>query len=95
MPGRPTPTRSSSSRGASSGRPGSGAYRGQSRRPSGSSRPASPPVKSDLEIALDAAADAAAATPDVATTFAALGLPERLVIALARRGMEAPFARKC
>ncbi|TAL23028.1 MAG: DEAD/DEAH box helicase [Frankiales bacterium] len=50
------------------------------------------PVKSDLELALDAAADAAAEQPDTATTFAALGLPERLVIALARRGMEAPFA---
>jgi superfamily II DNA/RNA helicase len=77
MSGRPAPSRSS--------------YRGRPRR-SGSSRPAPAAVKSDLELALDAAADAAAATPDVATTFAALGLPERMVIALARRGMEAPFA---
>ncbi len=94
MPGRPTPSRTSSpSRGASAGRSSSSAGgRGRSPRRSGSSRPAPAPVKSDLEIALDAAADAAAATPDVATTFAALGLPERLVIALARRGMEAPFA---
>ena len=78
MSGRPTPSRSS--------------YRGRPRRSGGTSRPAPAPVKSDLELALDAAADAAAAQPDEATTFAALGLPERLVIALARRGMEAPFA---
>ena len=80
MPGRPTPSRSSSS------------YRGRPRRSGSgiSTRPA--PAKSDLEIALDAAADAAASEPEVATTFAALGLPERLVVALARRGMEAPFA---
>jgi superfamily II DNA/RNA helicase len=52
----------------------------------------SAPVRSDLEIALDAAADAAAAAPEVETTFAALGLPDRLVTALARRGMSAPFA---
>ncbi|MEX2289507.1 MAG: DEAD/DEAH box helicase [Mycobacteriales bacterium] len=86
MSGRPTPSRSSSSRGASAGRNSRGPRR------SGSSRPAPAPVRSDLELALDAAADAAAATPDLPTTFAALGLPERLVIALARRGMEAPFA---
>jgi len=93
MPGRPTPTRSSSSRGSSSGRPGAGAYRGQSRRPSGSSRPASPPVKSDLELALDAAADAAAAEVDAPdATFASLGLPNKLVGALARRDLHAPFA---
>jgi hypothetical protein len=49
-------------------------------------------VRSDLELALDAAADAAASAPDVETTFAALGLPDRLVTALARRGMTAPFA---
>ena len=93
MSGRPTPTRSSSSRGTSaSGRP-SGAYRGGSRRSSGSSRPASPPVRSDLELALDAAADAAAAETDAPTaSFASLGLPERLVTALARRDLHAPFA---
>jgi superfamily II DNA/RNA helicase len=83
MSGSPTPSRSS-------GRPSAG--RGRPRRSGGSSRPAPAPVKSDLELALDAAADAAAAQPDEPTTFAALGLPERLVIALARRGMEAPFA---
>ena len=95
MPGRPTafrsssPSRSSSSgsRGASaSGRPG---YRGRPRS-GGSSRPA---VASDLELALDAAADAAAAQTDTApATFASLGLPERLVTALARRDLHAPFA---
>jgi superfamily II DNA/RNA helicase len=87
MPGRPTPSRSSSFRGSS----GRGAPSRGPRR-SGGSRPAPAPVKSDLELALDAAADAAAAEPDATTTFAALGLPERLVTALARRGMEAPFA---
>jgi superfamily II DNA/RNA helicase len=88
MPGRPTPSRSSSLRGSS----GRGAPSRGPRRSGGSSRPAPAPVKSDLELALDAAADAAAAEPDSTTTFAALGLPERMVIALARRGMEAPFA---
>ncbi|MCW2614447.1 MAG: box helicase domain protein [Frankiales bacterium] len=95
MPGRPTPTRSSSSRGSSaSGRSGAGAYRGGSRRSSGSSsRPSAPPVKSDLELALDAAADAAAAETDVSdATFQSLGLPDRLVTALARRDLHAPFA---
>jgi superfamily II DNA/RNA helicase len=90
MPGRPTPSRSSSYRGSSaSGRSGG---RGPSRRPS-SSRPAPAPVRSDLELALDAAADAAAAQADAPVpTFAALGLPDRLVSALARQGMAAPFA---
>ena len=93
MPGRPFPTRSSSSRSSSSSRPGSGAYRGGSRRSSGSSRPSGPPVKSDLELALDAAADAAAAEVDApVASFASLGLPERLVTALARRDLHAPFA---
>jgi superfamily II DNA/RNA helicase len=54
------------------------------------SRPA--PVRSELELALDAAAERSAAEPVAPTTFAALGLPERLVTTLARRGMEAPFA---
>ena len=90
MSGRPTSSRSSSFRGAAaSGRSGS---RGQSRRPS-SSRPAPAPARSDLELALDAAADAAAAEVDAPVpTFAALGLPERLVNALTRGGMSAPFA---
>ncbi len=94
MPGRPTPTRSSASRGSSaSGRPAAGAYRGRRSSGSSSSRPASPPVKSDLELALDAAADAAAAEVEApAASFASLGLPERLVTALARRDLHAPFA---
>ena len=57
----------------------------------GPSRP-SAPVKSDLELALDAAADAAAAAPDTSSTFASLGLPQKLVTVLERRGMRAPFA---
>jgi superfamily II DNA/RNA helicase len=84
MSGRPTPSRSTS------GRSSSGPRRPRRSGSGISTRPVA--AKSDLELALDAAADAAAATPDVPTTFAALGLPERLVIALARRGMEAPFA---
>jgi superfamily II DNA/RNA helicase len=82
MPGQTRSPRTSS-RGSSS-RSG-----GQSRRPS---RPASAPVKSDLELALDAAAEAAAATPITDATFASLGLPPKLVGALERRGMSAPFA---
>ncbi|MDQ6649215.1 MAG: DEAD/DEAH box helicase [Actinomycetota bacterium] len=45
-----------------------------------------------MELALDAAADAAAAAPDTDATFASLGLPQRLVTGLERRGMRAPFA---
>ena len=64
-------------------------------RPQGrgtSSRPAAP-VRSDLEVALDAAADASmAAAGEPAMSFEQLGLPERLVSALARRGVTAPFA---
>ena len=88
MSGRPVPTRSSSApRRSSSGR-------GQTRRPSGgSSRPSAPPVRSDLELALDAAADAAAAETDAPdATFQSLGLPDKLVSALARRDLHAPFA---
>ena len=100
MPGRPTSASPSSGRPASgrptpgrssSGRAPSG-YRGRPRS-GGSSRPSRPPVASDLELALDAAADAAAAdtsAPDA--TFASLGLPDRLVSALARRDLHAPFA---
>ena len=84
MPGRPTSPRPSSGR--------SSGYRGRPRS-GGSSRPARPAVASDLELALDAAADAAAAETDApAATFASLGLPERLVTALARRELHAPFA---
>lgn len=81
MPGRPTSPRPSPGRSAG--------YRGRPRS-GGSSRPAAP---SDLELALDAAADAAAAETDApVATFASLGLPERLVTALARRELQAPFA---
>src|SRR4051794_15298512 len=62
----------------------------QSRRPARSTTP--PPVKSDLEVALDAAAEAAAADPQTDATFASIGLPQKLVTALERRGMHAPFA---
>ncbi|MCW2714673.1 MAG: rhlE [Frankiales bacterium] len=88
MSGRPAPTHSSSTPRRSPG------YRGQARRPSsGSSRPSSPPVRSDLELALDAAADAAAAETDAPdATFQSLGLPDKLVSALARRDLHAPFA---
>jgi len=76
---------SSGSRSSSSSSQG----RGRPRRPSSSSsRPA--PVRNELEIALDAAAEMPA--PEVVPTFAELGLPDRLVSALAQRGMQAPFA---
>ncbi len=94
MPGRPTSPRSSSpsSRGSSASGRGAG-YRGRPRSSSSSSRAARPAVASDLELLLDAAADAAAAETDAPTaTFASLGLPDRLVTALARRDMHAPFA---
>ena len=96
MPGRPTPSSSSSSGRPSSGRPSAGrsssGYRGRPRS-GGSSRPARPAIASDLELALDAAADAAAAETDApAATFASLGLPDKLVSALARRELHAPFA---
>ena len=71
----------------SSSRPRRPGGRGPARR---TSAPA--PVRSDLELALDAAAERAAAEPTGDATFASLGLPPRLVTALERRGMAAPFA---
>jgi superfamily II DNA/RNA helicase len=57
------------------------------------SRPAAAPVRSDLELGLDAAAELSVAAADVPVpSFAELGLPERLVSALARRDVHAPFA---
>lgn len=53
------------------------------------SAPPSRHAISTLEAALDAAA---AQTPQTASSFAALGLPPRLVTALARRGLDKPFA---
>lgn len=76
-----------SSFGASYATPGGSGGRGRSRRPS-STAPAAP-VRSALDAALDAALEA----PEPAhRTFAELGLPAALVTALARRGVEAPFA---
>ena len=92
MPGytrSPRAASSSSSRTSSYGG-SSGRNRGQSR--GGSRATSAPAVKSDLELGLDAAADAAAADITETPTFAALGLPDRLVTALARRGMDTPFA---
>ncbi len=83
---------SSTSRSSSSGgswRQGSSPRRGRPR----SSAPAPKTiVKSDLELALDAAAEAAETDTAEAPSFAQLGLPDRLVSLLARRGMDAPFA---
>ena len=87
MPAPRQPFRSSST----SGRPsrGSNSSSGSSRRrPSNSVTSA--PVRSTLELALDAAAEVAA--PESVPTFGQLGLPEVLVRTLARRGMESPFA---
>ena len=72
-----------------------GPSRGGSQRSAQSRRPKSPPPappKSDLELALDAAADLAATQPIEDATFASIGLPQKLVTALERRGMTAPFA---
>nr|MDP9496238.1 DEAD/DEAH box helicase [Actinomycetota bacterium] len=62
-------------------------------RPSSRGRTSAPvravPARSDLELALDAAAERPVAD---GLTFAGLGLPAPLVAALARRGLAAPFA---
>jgi superfamily II DNA/RNA helicase len=82
----PAPSSSRTSSFRSGGRSG-----GQSRRPARTSTPPAP-VKSDLEIALDAAAELAAIDAQTDATFASIGLPQKLVTALERRGMPAPFA---
>ncbi|MDT7545514.1 MAG: hypothetical protein QOE99_1624 [Actinomycetota bacterium] len=86
-----SPARSSRtpSRGGSSPRRNGGGT--QSRRPARTSTPPAP-VKSDLEVALDAAAELAAADPQSDATFHSIGLPQKLVTGLERRGMHAPFA---
>ncbi|MGH3399713.1 MAG: DEAD/DEAH box helicase, partial [Streptosporangiaceae bacterium] len=75
------------------GRSGSGGRSGRPRNSRNNSpRPSSRPVEkapSELDLALTAAVAAPAPEP---TTFAALGLPTRLVAALAAQGIEAPFA---
>src|SRR5690349_12904318 len=63
----------------------------QSRKSPRSTTPPAP-VKSDLEVALDAAAEIAAADSAPDATFASIGLPQKLVTALERRGILAPFA---
>ncbi|MCW2572178.1 MAG: box helicase domain protein [Frankiales bacterium] len=87
----PSSSRTSSSRGGGS-QPRRGKPSTQSRRPSRAATPPPAPVKSDLEVALDAAAELAAADPQTDATFASIGLPQKLVTALERRGMTAPFA---
>src|SRR6185437_4213610 len=84
-----------SGRPGSGGRPGGGDRSGRPRyarnktsRP-GPARPAAPKPPSELDLALTAALAAPSPEP---TTFAALGLPGRLVAALAAEGIEAPFA---
>jgi superfamily II DNA/RNA helicase len=75
------------------GRPGNGGRSGRPRNGRNNSpRPSSRPVEkapSELDRALTAALAAPAPEP---TTFAALGLPTRLVAALEAQGIEAPFA---
>jgi len=64
-----------------------------SRSTSGSRAPRPAPVKSLLETGLDAAAEASLLAADEAVpSFHALGLPDRLITALARRDVTAPFA---
>jgi superfamily II DNA/RNA helicase len=81
---------------STSGRPSSGSRTGgrpsSGRRRGGPSSTPRPAVKSDLELALDAAGEASVADDAPVPTFAELGLPEKLVSLLARRGMDAPFA---
>ena len=87
MPAHPHSRTSSSSRSG-------GAQRSHGRPQQGrrTSRPTTPavPVRSALEVALDDAAELP--TPGELPSFAQLGLPDRLVSALARRDLHAPFA---
>ncbi len=94
-----------SGRPGNDGRPGNSGWSGGGGRSGGSGRsgrprsarnnsprPSGRPVEkapSELDLALTAAL---AAAPPEPTTFAALGLPARLVAALASQGIEAPFA---
>jgi superfamily II DNA/RNA helicase len=72
--------------GRPSSRSGSSSSRGRTSRPA-------PAVKSELEIGLDAAAElSVAAAAEPVPTFQSLGLPDRLISALARRDVTAPFA---
>ena len=57
--------------------------------PAAARRPSPPSPAAELEAALDAAQLNA---PPLAAAFADLGLPKPLVAALAKRGLEAPFA---
>ncbi|WP_293772542.1 DEAD/DEAH box helicase, partial [Sporichthya sp.] len=66
----------------------------QTRRKPAVSRPARPvrdiaPVRSDLDLKLEAAL---AAPEPPARTFAELGLPKAMVLALSRRDITSPFA---
>jgi superfamily II DNA/RNA helicase len=83
------PARNSRSpRPARSGRPGRS---GGPARPAAHGRPAAAPSGPHAELDRALAA-AAAAPPPPETTFRELGLPDRLVAALAERGIDAPFA---
>ena len=94
---RSTRTSRSSSTPASASASGrSSARSSQSRAPQGRGRRrpsggASQPVRVPLPSVLDQALTAAAETPaPEAASFARLGLPEKLVVTLARRGIEVP-----
>lgn len=69
-----------------------GVTRNNRRRPTGRPRPAARPERptrtSELQRALDATVESNAALP---ATFAAFGLPERLVAELSRGGLTVPF----
>ncbi|GAA2756618.1 DEAD/DEAH box helicase [Actinopolymorpha rutila] len=74
-----------------------GRSRGRATRPPRGGRPTSAPAQDGLdayERELDAALDAAAVTEpaDLLGSFADTGLPEKLVEALSRRGIDRPFA---
>ncbi|HEY2691636.1 MAG TPA: DEAD/DEAH box helicase [Streptosporangiaceae bacterium] len=103
---RRAPARQHQARPAESARSGQPARPGRSPRPARSARPARSggPARptahgrpatapSGPHAELDRAlAAAAAAPPPPETTFRELGLPDRLVAALAERGIDAPFA---
>ena len=86
------PRRAPRTRSASTASFGSSQSPTRNRKPSsGPSRPQRPvaPVRSDLDLKLDAAL----AMPEPpARTFAELGLPKPMVLALARRDISTPFA---
>jgi superfamily II DNA/RNA helicase len=84
-----TPKTNQRNRPTGSGRPASAGRSPAKSSSAPRTRPAATPVKSDLDLKLEAAL--AAPEPPV-RTFAELGLPKPMVLALARRDITTPFA---